>query len=331
MSDAPPRKRRVFKWIGLSLLVLMLAGSVLLNMALLLLVGGSAVSGSDALRLKETTIEGEGLKKAALIPVKGVISRGYGESFLPGRGTVGMILAQLKRAAGDNEVKAVILEIDSPGGSVGDSDLIYHEVLEVRKKGKPVVACLQDVAASGAYYIAVASDRIIAQPTTITGSIGVILHSVNVEGLFQKIGLREVMIKKGAMKDILSPTRTMTPEEEQLLQNITDEVWYRFASLVASGRNLSREQMTTIADGRIYLAPDALRIGLVDSIGYRDDALSAAEELAGEKKLRLIRYEKLFSFRDLLSAQSYATPMAEFRECLAEAGSPKLMYLWTLD
>lgn len=332
MNDTPRLGRRILKWIGMTLLLLILAGSVLLNLALLALVGGPAVSGSDAMRLKEVTVEGEGTQKAALIPIKGVIGRGYGESLLPGRGTVGAVLAQLRRAAVDNEVKAVILEIDSPGGSVGDSDLIYHEVQEVRKKGKPAVSYFQDVATSGAYYIAVASDRIIAQPTTITGNIGVIVHGINVEGLFQKIGVREVAIKKGRLKDILSPTRTMTPEEEQLLQGIADAVWYRFASLVASNRKLSREQMATIADGRIYLAPDALKAGLVDGIGYRDDALAAAAELAHVKKLRLIRYEKPFSFRDMLSASSRAiSPTAGLFEGITEAASPRLMYLWTLN
>ncbi len=224
MNDTPGRMRKVLKWAALGLLLLMFAVSIFFNIALSMLVIGQSASGSDAAKFREFTVEGEGPDKAALIPIRGLIGSGYGDSLFGGRGMVASILSQLKKAAGDNAVKAVILEIDSPGGSVGDSDLIYHEVQKIRKSGKPVVSFLRDVATSGAYYVAVGSDKIIAQPTTITGNIGVIVHSVNVEGLFQKLGIREVIIKKGRMKDLLSPTRPLTPEEEQLLQGITDEV-----------------------------------------------------------------------------------------------------------
>ncbi|MCX6357658.1 MAG: signal peptide peptidase SppA [Candidatus Aureabacteria bacterium] len=330
MSDRPRRAWKILKWTGLIILLLILGGSILMNLALITLVGGTASPEGEVARLKECTVEGAGPHKAALIAVKGVISRGYGETLIPGRGIVGSVLAQLKRATADKEVRAVILEIDSPGGSVGDSDLIYHEVQEVRKSGKPVVASLQDMATSGAYYIAVASDRIIAQPTTITGNIGVLLQGFNVEGLFQKVGLKEITIKKGRMKDILSPTRSITPEEEQLLQGIADSVWYRFASLVAAGRNLNKAQMEMIADGRIYLAPDALKAGLIDAIGYRDDALAAASELTGMPRLKLIRYEKPFSFKDMLTSSSLISPpSASLFQGLMEASTPRLMYLWT--
>ncbi|MCX6338337.1 MAG: signal peptide peptidase SppA [Candidatus Aureabacteria bacterium] len=332
MNDTPGRMRKVLKWAALGLLLLMFAVSIFFNIALSMLVIGQSASGSDAAKFREFTVEGEGPDKAALIPIRGLIGSGYGDSLFGGRGMVASILSQLKKAAGDNAVKAVILEIDSPGGSVGDSDLIYHEVQKIRKSGKPVVSFLRDVATSGAYYVAVGSDKIIAQPTTITGNIGVIVHSVNVEGLFQKLGIREVIIKKGRMKDLLSPTRPLTPEEEQLLQGITDEVFYRFATVVASQRKLSREQMSHIADGRIFLAPEALRAGLVDAIGYRDESLAAVRGMLGVKKIRLIRYEKLFSLREMLSASSHAfSPLVSLREGMMEAAAPKLMYLWTID
>lgn len=320
----------VLKWIGLAVLVAALLGSVATNTVLfVLLLGQGGSPEDDAFRFRELTVEGRGDRKIALIPVTGVIGRGYGDSIFGGRGTASSVVAQLKRAGRDKGVKAVILEIDSPGGGVGDSDLLYHEVRALRAKGTPVVCHLQDVAASGAYYVAVAGDRIIAQPTTITGSIGVIMHGINVEGLLEKIGVREVTIKKGRMKDILSPTRPLTPDEEALLQGIADGVFYRFAGIVAKERGLSREAMATIADGRLFLAPEALKAGLIDGIGYREDAVAAACVLAGMKKARLIRYEKQFSFRDMLSASSGAmAPAAGFWNGLMEACAPKPMYLW---
>lgn len=332
MSDKPGRFRKILKWTALSLLILCFAVSLLFNVALSALLMGQSPGGGDAARFRETTVEGEGPDKVALIPIRGLIGGGYGDPVFGGRGMVASVLAQLKKAAADNAVKALILEIDSPGGSVGDSDLIYHEVQKIRKSGKPVVSHLRDVAASGAYYVAVGSDKIIAQPTTITGNIGVIVHSMNVEGLFEKLGIREVTIKKGRMKDILSPTRSLTPEETQLLQDITDKVYYQFAAIVASQRRLSTEQINRIADGRIFLAPDALAAGLIDAIGYRDESLAAVKEMLGLKKIRLVRYEKLFSFKDMLSASAGAfSPSAILREGVTEAASPKLMYLWTVD
>jgi protease-4 len=310
----------------------MLAVSILFNVALSALLMGQSPAGGDAAKFRESTIEGEGPDKVALIPIRGLIGGGYGGSIFGGRGTVASILAQLKKAAADNAVKALILEIDSHGGSVGDSDLIYHELQKIRKSGKPVVSLLRDIAASGAYYIAVGSDKIIAQPTSITGNIGVIVHSMNVEELFQKIGIREVVIKKGRMKDLLSPTRSLTPEEEQILQDITDKVYYQFAGTVASQRKLSADQMSRIADGRIFLAPDALAAGLIDAIGYRDESLDAVREMLGIKKFRLVRYEKLFSFKDMLSASANSfSPSAALRQGIMETAAPKLMYLWTID
>jgi protease-4 len=310
----------------------MLAVSILFNLALSALLMGQGPAGGDAAKFRESLVEGEGPDKVALVSIRGLIGGGYRDSIFGGRGKVASILAQLKKAASDNAVKALILEIDSPGGSVGDSDLIYHEVQKIRRSGKPVVSLLRDVAASGAYYIAVGSDKIIAQPTSITGNIGVIVHGINVEGLFQKLGIREVVIKKGRMKDLLSPTRSLTPEEEQLLQDITDKVYYQFAGIVASQRKLSQDQMGRIADGRIFLAPDALAAGLIDAIGYRDESLAAVREMLGIKKFRLVRYEKLFSLKEMLGASTQAfSPSAALEERIMEAAAPKLMYLWTID
>lgn len=321
---------RVLKWIGLAALVAALLGSAAMNAALLaLLLGDRSSSQEDEFKFRELTVEGAGERKVALIQLTGIIGRGYGDGLLGGKGTVSSVVAQLRKAGRDAAVRAVLLEINSPGGGVGDSDLLYHEVSSFRARGTPVVCHLKDMAASGAYYVAVGGNKIIAQPTTITGSIGVILHGINVEGLLEKIGVRDVTIKKGSMKDILSPTRSLTPDEERLLHGIADGVFRRFAGIVAKERGLSGEAMTTIADGRLFLAPDALKAGLIDGIGYREDALAAAASLAGIEKPRLVRYEKTFSFRDILGASfGGASPAAGFWDGLMEACAPRPMYLW---
>ncbi|MDD5556045.1 MAG: signal peptide peptidase SppA [bacterium] len=321
---------RVFKWVGLAVLVLLLAGSLLMNVGLLGLLSAQGFAGDESSRFREVTVEGTGPDKAALVPLKGFIGKGSGDRLLPGRGTAQTVVAQLRRAARDDAVKAVLLEIDSPGGSVAASDLIHHEVRKVRAAGKPVIASIGDMGTSGAYYVAVAADRIIAQPTAVTGNIGVILHGMNIEGLLEKIGVRDVTYKEGSMKDILSPTRPATPEEEEVIRNLTDAVYRRFTALVAEGRGLGGERVAAVSDGRILVATEAKEAGLIDGIGYLDDALAEAAGLAGVERLRLVRYDRLFSLRDLLGASSRdLSPWAGLGDAVLEASSPRLLSLWT--
>ncbi len=181
----------------------------------------------------------------------------------------------------DNEkVKAIVLRIDSPGGGVGPAQEIHEEVLKTREK-KVVVASMGSVAASGGYYIACGAHKILANPGTITGSIGVIIEFANIEELLGKIGLKSVVIKSGKYKDILSPARELRDEERALLQEVIDTVHGQFINAVSRGRNLPVEKVTEIADGRILSGEQALRLGLVDSLGNLQDAIQMAAEQAG--------------------------------------------------
>ena len=191
------------------------------------------------------------------------------------------IVSQLRKAEDDPEVKAVLLKIDSPGGSVIASDLIYNEIMafKQRKKAK-VVAAMMGVAASGGYYIALPADFILAHPTTVTGSVGVLFLNPNVSGLMEKIGVDVNVSKTGENKDMGSPFRQATEEEQGIIQDIVDRLGAQFLDHIAEHRKLGPNRLKEISSARIYLADDALKLGMVDSIGYLDEAVSRAKKLA---------------------------------------------------
>ncbi|MEI6125907.1 MAG: signal peptide peptidase SppA [Pseudomonadota bacterium] len=189
-------------------------------------------------------------------------------------------IEKLNQYSENDRVKAIVVRIDSPGGSVGPAQEIYEELMKVRDK-KPLVASMGSVAASGGYYIACAAHKIIANPGTLTGSIGVIIESANVEELLGKIGLKSVVIKSGKYKDILSPTRQLKEEETGLIQGVIDNIHSQFIDAVAAGRGMPREKIAEIADGRILSGEQAKRLGLVDELGNLPDALKLAAEKAG--------------------------------------------------
>ncbi|HEY9787605.1 MAG TPA: signal peptide peptidase SppA [Candidatus Obscuribacterales bacterium] len=190
---------------------------------------------------------------------------------------------QLRKAAKDEHVKAVLLRINSPGGTVSTSQELNEAVSLLREKGKIVYSSMSDLAASGGYYVACATDRIYAQPGTLTGSIGVILSLVNVKGLADKLGLQPEVIKSGQFKDIASPYRAMTPQERQLLQNLIMDSYDQFVTAVAKGRKMKVDDVKKIADGRIYSGRQAKQLGLVDELGSYDDALDALQKACMEK------------------------------------------------
>jgi protease-4 len=197
-------------------------------------------------------------------------------------------------------VKAIILRIDSPGGGVGPSQEIHREVSKAKKK-KKVVASMGSVAASGGYYIACASDAIIANPGTITGSIGVVMQFSNFEELLKKIGVKGVVLKSGEHKDIGSPLREMTPEEKKIMQGVLDDVHRQFIQAVAEGRNLDRAKVVQIADGRIFTGQQAKELGLVDQVGNLQDAIDfVAQEAKIEGKPNVLYPKRRISIWDLL-------------------------------
>ncbi len=237
--------------------------------------------------------------KIAVVDIKGVITRSRN------------IVEQIDSYMEDDDVKAIILRINSPGGSVGPSQEIYREVLKAREK-KKVVASIGSVGASGGYYVACASDLIVANPGTITGSIGVVMEFSNVEELLKKIGLRSYVIKSGKHKDIGSPLREMTPKEKSILQGVIDSVHSQFVRAVAEGRNIEESKVREIADGRIFSGEQANELGLVDRLGGLQDAIEIAAEMVGIKgKPTVIYPRKKLSLFELLFKKSLRLLMDE--------------------
>lgn len=218
-----------------------------------------------------------------IVYITGTIAAGGGGSNILSEAVAGSdeITAELQDALTDPAIKAVVLRINSPGGSAAASQEIGQEVQRLRKAGKKVVVSMADVAASGAYWVSAGADYIMANPATETGSIGVIMEMLNYGGLYKKLGLQEETIKSAAHKDIGSPTRPMTPEERDILQGMVDDIYQQFIAVVAQGRHLPVEKVQELADGRVYTGRQAKDLGLVDGLGNFQDAVDKAAELAG--------------------------------------------------
>jgi protease-4 len=231
--------------------------------------------------------------KVAVVPVRGMISDSE------------PVIEQLKRFGKDESVKAIVLRIESPGGGVGPSQEIYEEVRKVAAK-KPVLTSMGALTASGGYYIACATQKVFANPGTMTGSIGVIMPFMNVRELAEKIGLRGMTVKSGEYKDIGSPLRDMKPDERALLQSVVDNVHMQFVNAVAEGRNLPREDVLKIADGRIFTGEQAKALGLVDALGNLEDAVAEAGKMGkipGEPRV-VTPPKKKISFLELLKEET---------------------------
>ena len=206
--------------------------------------------------------------KIAIVEIKGVISQSHG------------IIQELREYQEDDSVKAIVLRIDSPGGGVAPSQEIYRQILKI-KKDKKIVTSMGSVAASGGYYIACASDLIVANPGTVTGSIGVVMQFSNFEELMKKIGIKGVVLKAGEHKDIGSPFRDMTPEERSILQEAIDNIHQQFIQAVAEGRKMDRARVLAIADGRILTGEQAKKAGLVDQLGNLEDTIETVSKMVG--------------------------------------------------
>jgi protease-4 len=250
---------------------------------------------SQADPLEEYTLEGKGKQKILVIHMRGIISNAPRKGFIRTKPSmVQEVVSQLRLAEKDDNVEAVILKIDSPGGSVTASDILYNEIAGYKNRTKAkVVVAMMGVAASGAYYIALPADYIQAHPTTITGSIGVIFARPKVSGLMQKIGVDVEVNKSGADKDMGSPFRPTSTAEKKIFQELTDKLGDRFVNLVISHRNLEPEAVAQISTARVYLANEALVLGLVDQIGYLENAVDRAKKLAGlDEDARVIVYRR---------------------------------------
>ena len=280
----------------------------------------------------EEYVSGDGASKIAVVPVEGTIasaddSLGGTQPTVTPEG----LADALRQAGGDPTVAAVVLEVNSPGGGVTASDEMHQSILDFKENtGKHVVVSMGDTAASGGYYISTAADRIVANETTLTGSLGVIFQLTNFAEAADKYGIKQEVIKSGKYKDIGNSFRELKPEEREIFQSIVDESYAQFVDVISAGRNIPEERVREIADGRVYSGLQAEELGLVDSFGGLDEASAAAGRLAGTSDTTVVRYVQEPTLRDTLLARlAPQEPQAE--QVMEAAGldlEPKPYYLY---
>jgi protease-4 len=290
--------------------------------------------------LQEKVVLGSAGPKLLMLDLSGVLSEDDEEGSLGFGGresAVARVREQLERAREDADVRGLLLRIGSPGGTVTASDIIYREILRYKEETKrPVVAQCMGVCASGAYYAAMAADRVLAHPTSVTGSIGVIFSGLSLAGLMEKLGVEDQTLTSGPFKDAGSPLRRMSADERAQLQSVIDDLYGGFVEVVRRGRPaLSAEAVARLADGRIYSARQAKEAGLVDDLGYLPDAVEELKRRAGLAEAQVVVYHRQREWRENLYSAS-ATP--EPRLSLgapsvpglpgAAPGGPAFLYLW---
>jgi len=271
-------------------LVILLTAVVLGGIFFLMLYGASFLTDKAADRRMPQVMAGD---KIALVRIEGMILSSE------------KVVEELNGYADDASIKAIVIRVDSPGGGVVASQEIANAVKNAKKRGKKVVISMGSLAASGGYYLAAPADRIIANPGTLTGSIGVIMEFATIEKLLEKIGVKGEVIKAGEFKDIASPLREMTETERKLLQGVMDDVHAQFIQAVAEGRGLPIESVQAIADGRVFTGRQALELKLVDQLGDLEESIQEAAKLAGIKgKPRIVKREKKIPFFELLKEET---------------------------
>ncbi|MCW2277503.1 signal peptide peptidase SppA [Heliophilum fasciatum] len=268
----------------------------------------------------------------AVVRVEGVISDASTGTVLATPGSGRQILETLRQLRDDSSIKAVVLRINSPGGTSAASQELGEELAKVRQSGKVVVASMGEMATSGGYWLAAKCDKIVALPTTTTGSIGVRIDYANLQELYKKIGYRPGVIKSGPYKDILSTDRELTPEELAIVQALVNDTYEQFLDVVADGRKMTKDQVRTLADGRIYTGRQALNVGLVDELGTFYDAVDRAAQLAGiEGEPVIEEYGNISTLEKLLGSmgaqsklQQAVTPADFLRWLQVDQGKPAL-------
>ena len=286
----------------------------------------------------ETEVQpGKGGGKVAVIEVEGMLMNAKTGSFLQaGENPLSVFTQQLEQAERDKSVKAVVLRVNSPGGTVTTSDAMYEELMRFRNKThKPVVASCQEVCASGAYYVSCAADRIMAQPTTVVGSIGVIFNTFNLTGTLNKIGASADAIKSGPLKDMGSPFKPMTVQERDVMQGIVNDYYARFVGVVTTNRHITDEAtLKTCTDGRVFPGDRAREIGLVDDLGLLEDAIDAARKMGNAPGAKAVMYKRPYGYKGSIYAEtSVPQPQASNNVTKLELpGGPWLpsgfYYLW---
>ena len=281
-------------------LFLAFCASVLVNIALAAAVFSKfqsvAVDEESRPRFREMVLENGARRsddKIAVITLRGLISTGVAGNV--GESMVDDLRWQLEQARNDNDVRAVVLEVDSPGGEVTASDMIYNAVVKTRAK-KPVVVYMESVAASGGYYVSCGGRYLMANETSITGSIGVIIQTLNYEQLFNKIGLASVVFKSGKFKDMLNGARPITPEEREYIQGFVMSTYDKFLGIVARERDVPADVLRNgVADGRILSGRDALQNKLIDGLGQIEDSFAKARELGHAPDAKVVKYVAPFN------------------------------------
>lgn len=289
-------------------------------------------------QLKEEQVRrGRGLSpaKIAIIELDGMLINARSGGFLqPTENKLSLFIQQLEQAERDDAVKAVVLRINSPGGTVTASDIAYKAIVDFREStGKPVVASTQEMAASGGYYVALGADRIVAHPTSVVGSIGVIFHTFNFEGTLHKIGARAEAIKSGDLKDMGSPFKALSPEERAVMQQMVDEYHARFVDVVKRHRTIADPAtLAKATDGRVFSGEQAKQMGLLDATGTLEDAIDLAAELADVKNPSIILYRRPYGYGGSIYA-SYPAPSEDGVLRLELPGTRSVLptgfyYLW---
>jgi len=292
--------------------------------------------------LEEKVLEGDGKPKILLVDLDGAISFKEEKDILKLRtrpSKVAFFREALLKAAEDPEISGVIVRINSPGGSAAASDTIYHEIISFRGKRKiPVHAYIMELGASGGYFVASAADRIIASPTAITGSIGVIAMKFNIERLLSKIGVSEETYKSAPKKDFWSPFRPSTPEEKKIFQNIIDKLYARFVEVVWASRQklLTEKEVRTLADGRVLVSSEALTAGLIDKVAYLDETITELKKDLNIEQARVITYVRPRAYKSNIYSEypefPLLGPQVNLISINAEELSPfsgvQFMYLW---
>jgi len=293
-------------------------------------------------RLKETVVaadKGWGVSdKVVLVDVDGPLTnRRRGGLFSVGDNPVSLFVEKLDKAEADPRVRAVVLRINSPGGGVTASDIMHRRLVRFRQKRKvPVVALFEDIGASGAYYLACAADLIVAHPTSVTGSIGVLVQTVSFAGTMKMIGVDAKAVTSGPMKDMASPFKPLDKKDLAVLQGIVDDFYARFLKVVDAGRpKLDMKKIRPLADGRVYTAQQALANGLIDGVGYMDDAIALAKKLGKAPRVKVVIYHRPLGYR--ANVYSEARPAAALQvnllnvsaDELAKLAQPRFLYLWT--
>jgi len=328
----------------------MAKGHFWVNMALLVSLVVLAGCGPTAFRielvptykqLEETEIQRDKgifiLDKIAVIDVDGLLINKCKRGWMrEGDNPVSLFVEKLDKAAADRRVKAVVLRLNSPGGTVAASDIMYHSLREFKRKtGKPVVTCILGLGCSGAYYLACGSDGIVAQPGSVTGSIGTILQTFSFAGTMEKIGVKAVTIKSGELKDLGSPLHDLQAEERKVLEGIISQFFEQFLLVVQEGRKkIGEQKLRGLADGRVFTSEEALQEKLIDRIGYPADGIEWAKEIAGVEKARVVIYHRPLGHK----ANVYGSAMSddglfgalinvELPDWLKSNGT-KFLYLW---